>query len=60
VRPMRVAAQVADPGGPFHPVQGDVEQHRAEDSSNAVGNFCFEVSLGYRRLERPPRVTRKE
>lgn len=26
------------------------------DSSNAVGNFCFEVSLGYRRVERPGRV----
>jgi hypothetical protein len=27
------------------------------DSSNAMGNFCFEVSLSYRRLERLPRVT---
>jgi hypothetical protein len=27
-----------------------------QDSSNAVGNFCFEVSLGYRRVERPRRV----
>ena len=25
-----------------------------DDSSNAVANFCFEVSLGYRRLERLP------
>jgi hypothetical protein len=29
----------------------------SQDSSNAMGNFCFEVSLSYRRLERPPRVT---
>jgi len=27
------------------------------DASNAVGNFCFEVALSYRRLERLPRVT---
>jgi uncharacterized membrane protein YeiH len=27
------------------------------DSSNAVGNFCFEVSLDYRRVERPRRVS---
>jgi len=37
--------------------QGDVGQQRGEDSSNAVGNFCFEVSLSYRRAERPRRVT---
>jgi hypothetical protein len=23
---------------------------------NAMGNFCFDVMLGYRRLERPRRV----
>jgi hypothetical protein len=38
--------------------QGDVGQQRGEDSSNAVGNFCFEVSLGYRRVERPRRVSK--
>jgi hypothetical protein len=38
-------------------VQRDVGQQRGEDSSNAMGNFCFEVSLSYRRLERLPRVT---
>jgi hypothetical protein len=38
-------------------VQSNVEQQRADDSSNAMGNFCFEVSLSYRRLERLPRVT---
>jgi cephalosporin-C deacetylase len=27
-----------------------------EDSSNAVGNFCFEASLAYQRGERPRRV----
>jgi hypothetical protein len=37
--------------------QGDVGQQRGQDSSNAMGNFCFEVSLSYRRLERLPRVT---
>jgi len=37
--------------------QGNVREQRREDSSNAMGNFCFEVSLGYRRLERLPRVT---
>jgi hypothetical protein len=30
---------------------------RALDSSNAVGNFCFEVSLSYRRVELPRRVS---
>jgi streptogramin lyase len=29
----------------------------SNDSSNAVGNFCFEVSLSYRRAERPRRVS---
>jgi hypothetical protein len=26
-------------------------------ASNAMGNFCFDVTLSYRRLERPRRVT---
>jgi hypothetical protein len=39
--------------------QGNVSQQRGKDSSNAVGNFCFDVTLSYRRLERPRRV-RKE
>jgi len=57
-------------GGSFHhpaglpwPVQvlvehrhGDVEDQRGQDSSNASGNFCFEVTLGYRRCERPRRA----
>jgi hypothetical protein len=33
------------------------DSRRRHDSSNAMGNFCFEVSLRYRRLERLPRVT---
>lgn len=36
--------------------QRNVGQQRGQDSSNAVGNFCFEVSLSYRRGERPFRV----
>jgi hypothetical protein len=27
-------------------------------ASNAMGNFCFDVTLSYRRLERPRRVTK--
>ncbi|WP_406277036.1 hypothetical protein OH799_07360 [Nocardia sp. NBC_00881] len=25
-------------------------------ASNAMGNFCFDVTLNYRRLERPRRI----
>jgi len=32
-------------------------QGGGDDSSNAVGNFCFEVSLSYRRVELPRRVS---
>jgi len=32
--------------------QGDVGEQRRAYAPNAVGNFCFEVTLGYRRLER--------
>lgn len=39
------------------PAPGSRLRWRSQDSSNAMGNFCFEVSLGYRRLERLPRVT---
>jgi hypothetical protein len=28
----------------------------AHHAPNAMGNFCFDVTLGYRRLERPLRV----
>jgi hypothetical protein len=37
--------------------QGDVGQQRRRYASNAMGNFCFDVTLSYRRLERPRRVT---
>jgi hypothetical protein len=32
--------------------QGDVSEQRRTHAPNTVGNFCFEVTLGYRRLER--------
>jgi len=41
-------------------VQGHVQQARADHAPNAIDNFCFEVTLGYRRLERPRRVTDDE
>ncbi len=31
--------------------QGDVGQQRGQHAPNAKGNFCFEVTLGYRRVE---------
>jgi hypothetical protein len=40
--------------------EGDVGQQRRQDSSNAMGNFCFDVSLDYRRVERPRRVPESE
>jgi hypothetical protein len=33
-------------------VQVDVAHDGADHAPNTVGNFCFEVTLGYRRLER--------
>jgi hypothetical protein len=41
-------------------VQRDVQQARADDAPNAMGNFCFEVTLSYRRLELPRRADGKE
>ena len=38
-------------------VQGDVGQQWGHHAPNAVGNFCFDVTLSYRRLERPRCVT---
>jgi hypothetical protein len=35
--------------------QGDIGQQRCEYAPNAMGNFSFDVTLGYRRLERPRR-----
>jgi len=39
--------------GPVEPVQVHVAQQGADHAPNAMGNFCFDVTLGYRRLERP-------
>jgi len=33
-------------------VQVNVTEDRRYHAPNTVGNFCFEVTLGYRRLER--------
>jgi len=41
-------------------VQCHVHEQRAGHAPNAIDNFCFEVTLGYRRLERPRRVTDDE
>jgi hypothetical protein len=42
----------------------DMERHPVgrparwcEYAPNALGNFCFDITLSYRRLERPRRVT---
>jgi hypothetical protein len=50
---------------PSHPrieriVQKQIHKHRRDHAPNAMGNFDFDVSLSYRRLERPRRVTRAE
>jgi len=39
------------------PVQVDVGQDRGGYAANTVGNFCFDVMLSYRRLERPRRIS---
>jgi hypothetical protein len=41
-------------------VQVNVAEHGRYHAPNAIDNFCFDVTLGYRRLERPRRVTRDE
>ncbi len=33
-------------------VQGDVGEQWGDYAPNTMGNFCFDVTLGYRRLER--------
>ncbi len=43
--------------GPIERMQENVGQQRRNYASNAMGNFCFDVTLSYRRLERPRRVT---
>jgi hypothetical protein len=37
--------------------QGYIGEKRRKHAPNAMGNFCFDVTLSYRRLERPRRVT---
>jgi hypothetical protein len=51
------------PAGLPRPVQvlierrhSHVEDQRGQHAPNALGNFCFDVTLGYRRLEKPRRV----
>jgi hypothetical protein len=36
--------------------QRDVGQQRGQHAPSAMDNFCFDVTLSYRRLERPRRV----
>jgi hypothetical protein len=51
-----MARAVADSGGFLQAVQRHVHQQRADHHApNAMGNFVFEVTLGYRRLELPRR-----
>jgi hypothetical protein len=33
-------------------MQEEISEQRGNHAPNAKGNFCFEVTLGYRRLER--------
>jgi hypothetical protein len=37
---------------PVESVQVQVGQHRRQYAPNALGNFCFDVTLSYRRVER--------
>jgi hypothetical protein len=41
---------------PVHPVQVDIREDGRCHAANAMDNFCFDVTLSYRRLERPRRV----
>jgi hypothetical protein len=40
------------PGELVELMQVDVTEHGRYHAPNTKGNFCFEVTLGYRRLER--------
>lgn len=40
-------------------MQIQIRQYGRTHAPNAMGNFCFEVTLGYRRLELLPRVESK-
>ena len=43
--------------GRLHPDRGGNSPRRRDHAPNAIDNFCFDVTLSYRRLERPRRVT---
>jgi hypothetical protein len=45
----------ADPGSVLQSVQGHIQQQGTDDAANTMGNFAFEVTLGYQRLKKPPR-----
>jgi hypothetical protein len=48
---------VADSGGLLQAVECHVHQQGTGHAPNALGNFEFDVTLSYRRLEWPRRVT---
>ncbi len=54
-----LAAGVIEDGNWSETVQG-APQGGIGLAPNAMGNFCFEVTLNYRRLERPRRVSGTE
>jgi hypothetical protein len=41
-------------------VKHHVQERGADHAANAMDNFCFDVTLSYRRLERPRRVPAKQ
>jgi hypothetical protein len=51
--PARADADVGGERGASRPKVGKL---RREHAPNAMGNFEFDVTLGYRRLERPRRA----
>src|ERR1039458_5601220 len=51
---------VTNARGLLQPRQSHVQQQGRYHAPNATGNFCFEVTLSYRRLERSRRVTGDE
>ena len=56
---MAAGGFIPDPCGRLQPVERHVHHQRADHAPNAMGNFCFEVTLGYRRLELPRRGERQ-
>jgi hypothetical protein len=57
---MPAGAFIPDPCGLLQPVERHVQDERADHAPNAIDNFCFDVTLGYRRLERPRRAAGDE